>query len=179
MSGRASRPVAGGGGALVRGHVSPAARRRADRRADRRANHYARLRMASGRLAEAVTRCCGHHTNRSADSDRVELTALCFRRRSPARPACGGPHRRLPCGGLPADAASNATTLTFALALDRFYQADYAGMQPCGAGADRSHSGSDNRMRARPLRWSLARKPFAARPRRPCGVEVAADLVDG
>ena len=72
---------------------------------------------------------------------------------------------------LPADASSNATTLTFALALDRFYQADYTGMQhwavlaltgpPPGATTDASGGRFVGRSGA----------SLAVRPLRPCGVE--------
>ena len=143
----------------------------------------ARLRMVSGRLAEArdaVLRAITLTTKLDLGT-RVELTALC----SDVEHLLGlhaEAHHRLVAlwEELPADASSNATTLTFALALDRFYQADYTGMQHWAVLAlTGATSGSDNRMRAAAASLVARAQAFggetaeAKRSR-----TVAADLVD-
>ena len=102
-------------------------------------------RLASGQRHEHVD-----HIEGRLLLTRVELTALC----SDVEHLLGlhaQAHHRLVAlwEELPADASSNATTLTFALALDRFYQADYTGMQHWAVLAlTGATSGTDNRMQA-------------------------------
>jgi DNA-binding NarL/FixJ family response regulator/tetratricopeptide (TPR) repeat protein len=143
----------------------------------------ARLRMVSGRLAEgreAVLRAITL-TPKLDLATRVDLTALC----SDVEHLLGlhtEAHRRLIAlwEELPADAARIATTLTFALALDRFYQADYAGMQHWATLAlTGATTGNDNRMRAAAASFVARAQAFAGETAQAKGSRtVAAELVD-
>ena len=143
----------------------------------------ARLRMVSGRLAEAresVLRAITLAPELDLGT-RVELTALC----SDVEHLLGlhaEAHQRLVSlwEELPADAASNATTLTFALALDRFYQAEYTGMQHWAALAMRgATAANDKRMQAAAASLVARAQAFGGETAQAMRSRtVAADLVD-
>ena len=143
----------------------------------------ARLRMGSGRLTEAreaVLRAIALAPKFDLGT-RVELTALC----SDVEHLLGlhaQAHHRLVAlwEELPADASSNATTLTFALALDRFYQADYTGMQHWAVLAlTGATSGTDDRMQAAAASLVARAQAFGGETAKAMRSRtVAADLVD-
>ena len=143
----------------------------------------ARLRMASGRLAEArdaVLRALTLATRPDLGT-RVELTALC----SDVEHLLGlhaEAHHRLVAlwEELQADASSNATRLTFALALDRFYQADYTGMQYWATLAmGGAAAANDKRMQAAAASLVARAQAFGGETAQAMRSRtVAADLVD-
>jgi DNA-binding NarL/FixJ family response regulator len=143
----------------------------------------ARLRMASGRLAEArdsVLRAITLTATLDLGT-RVELTALCADVEHLLGLHAEAHHRLVALWEeLPADAASNATTLTFALALDRFYQADYTGMQYWAALAMRSvAAANDKRMQTAAASLVARAQAFGGETAQAMRSRtVAADLVD-